>query len=94
MALAPGSWPAVELDPVTGGKTVTPHPRPGPELDTAQREAEWEAEWERFRLLTGQIEAVNEAICDAPGLQRSWRGGPLTAYVLASAGSGAVKDPT
>ncbi len=45
-----------------GGKTVTTHPRPGPELDKAQREA---GEWERFRSLTGQIEAVNEAICDA-----------------------------
>jgi len=44
-----------------GGKTVTTHPRPGPELDKAQREA---GEWERFRSLTGQIEAVNEAICD------------------------------
>jgi hypothetical protein len=45
-----------------GGKTVTAHPRPGPELDKAQREA---GEWARFRELTGQIEAVNEAICDA-----------------------------
>jgi hypothetical protein len=44
-----------------GGKTVTTHPRPGPELDKARREA---AEWERFRSLTGQIEQVNEAICD------------------------------
>ena len=43
-----------------GGKTVTTHPRPGPELDKAQREA---GEWERFRSLTGQIEQVNEAIC-------------------------------
>jgi hypothetical protein len=45
-----------------GGKTVTTHPRPGPELDKAQREA---GERARFRSLTGQIEAVNEAICDA-----------------------------
>jgi hypothetical protein len=45
-----------------GGKTVTTHPRPGPELDKAQREA---GEWDRFRSLTGQIEVVNEAICDA-----------------------------
>jgi hypothetical protein len=45
-----------------GGKTVTTHPRPGPELDKARREA---GEWERFKALTGQIEAVNEAICDA-----------------------------
>jgi hypothetical protein len=45
-----------------GGKTVTTHPRPGPELDKAQREA---GEWARFRALTGQIEVVNEALCDA-----------------------------
>ena len=45
-----------------GGRTVTAHPRPGPELEKAEREA---GEWERFRSLTGQIEAVNEAICDA-----------------------------
>lgn len=45
-----------------GGKTVTSHPRPGPDLDKARREA---AEWERFRSLTGRIESVNEAICDA-----------------------------
>jgi hypothetical protein len=44
-----------------GGKTVTTHPRPGAELDKAQREA---GQWERFKELTGQIEAVNEAICD------------------------------
>ena len=67
-----------------GGKTVTTHPRPGPELDKAQREA---GEWERFRALTGQIEAVNEAICDArpplaepgttaPDLRGQKRGGP------------------
>jgi hypothetical protein len=52
-----------------GGKTVTAHPRPGPELDKAEREA---GEWERFRDLTGQIEQVNEAICDA----RPVSGGP------------------
>jgi hypothetical protein len=45
-----------------GGKTVTMHPRPGPELEKAEREA---AEWERFRSLTGQLEAVNEAICES-----------------------------
>jgi hypothetical protein len=45
-----------------GGKTVTAHPRPGPELDKALREA---GAWERFKELSGQIEAVNEAICGA-----------------------------
>jgi hypothetical protein len=52
-----------------GGKTVTVHPRPGAELEKAQRES---AQWERFRELTGRIEAVNEAICDA----RPALGGP------------------
>ena len=45
-----------------GGKTVTTHPRPGPELEKAEREA---AQWDRFRSLARQIEAVNEAICGA-----------------------------
>ena len=57
-----------------GGKTVTMHPRPGPELDKAQREA---AQWERFRSLSGQIEAVNEAICDArPPLRTAGESAP------------------
>jgi hypothetical protein len=58
----PGHGPQYNLTRWQGGKTVTTHPRHGPELDKAEREA---AEWERFRSLTGQIEAVNEAICDA-----------------------------
>jgi hypothetical protein len=57
-----GHGPQWNLTRWQGGKTVTTHPRPGPELDKAGREA---SEWERFRLLTGQIEQVNEAICDA-----------------------------
>jgi uncharacterized protein DUF6788 len=57
-----GHGPQWNLTRWAGGKTVTSHPRPGPELDKAGREA---AQWERFRALTGQIEAVNEAICDA-----------------------------
>ena len=57
-----GHGPQYNLTRWQGGKTVTAHPRPGPELGKAQREAR---EWERFRLLTGQIEQVNEAICDA-----------------------------
>ena len=58
-----------------GGKTVTTHPRPGPELDKAQREA---AQWERFRSLAGQIEAVNEAICDArPALRGPGAAAPV-----------------
>jgi hypothetical protein len=57
-----GHGPQWNLTRWAGGKTVTAHPRPGPELDKAGREA---AEWERFRSLTGEIEQVNEAICDA-----------------------------
>jgi len=57
-----GHGPQWNLTRWAGGKTVTTHPRRGPELDKAQREA---GEWERFRSLTGQIEQVNEAICDA-----------------------------
>lgn len=57
-----GHGPQWNLSRWAGGKTVTTHPRPGPELDKAQREA---GEWERFRSLTGQLEQVNEAICDA-----------------------------
>jgi hypothetical protein len=57
-----GHGPQWNLTRWAGGKTVTTHPRPGPELAKAEREA---AGWERFRSLAGQIEAVNEAICDA-----------------------------
>ena len=57
-----GHGPQWNLARWQGGKTVTTHPRPGPELEKAEREA---GEWERFRSLTGQIEQVNEAICDA-----------------------------
>ena len=57
-----GHGPQWNLTRWLGGKTVTVHLRPGPDLDKAAREA---AQWERFRALTGQIEAVNEAICDA-----------------------------
>jgi len=57
-----GHGPQWNLTRWQGGKTVTTHPRPGPELGKAEREA---GEWERFRSLAGQIEQVNEAICDA-----------------------------
>ena len=78
-----GHGPQYNLTRWAAGKTVTRHLRPGPELDKAQREA---TEWERFRLLTGQIEQVNEAICDArppsgepgeaaPGSEGQKRGG-------------------
>jgi hypothetical protein len=57
-----GHGPQWNLTRWAGGKTVTTHPRPGPELDKAEREA---GEWERFRSLAGQIKQVNEVICDA-----------------------------
>ena len=57
-----GHGPQWNLTRWQGGKTVTTHPRPGPELEKAEREA---AQWDRFRSLAGQIEQVNEAICDA-----------------------------
>ena len=57
-----GHGPQYNLTRWLGGKTVTTHLRPGPELEKAEREV---AEWERFRVLTGEIEQVNEAICDA-----------------------------
>jgi hypothetical protein len=57
-----GHGPQYNLARWLGGKTVTTHLRPGPELEKAEREV---AEWERFRVLTGEIEQVNEAICDA-----------------------------
>ena len=80
---ARGHGPQWNLIRWAGGKTVTTHPRPGPELEKAEREA---GEWERFRSLTGQIEQVNEAICDsrpplagsgamAPGAEGQKRGG-------------------
>jgi len=53
---------------------VTTHPRPGPELEKAEREV---GEWERFKSLTGQIAEVNEAICDArPPLGQSRTAAP------------------
>ena len=69
-----GHGPQYNLTRWLGGKTVTTHPRPGPELEKAERES---AEWERFRSLTGQIEQVSEAICDArPTLARPGAAAP------------------
>jgi hypothetical protein len=57
-----GHGPQYNLTKWAGGKTVTVHLRPGPELDKAEREV---AEYERFRDLVGQVTEVNEAICGA-----------------------------
>jgi len=70
----PGHGPQYNLTRWKGGKTVTVHLRPGPELEKAEREV---AEWERFKSLTGQIAEVNEAICDArPPLGQSRTAAP------------------
>jgi hypothetical protein len=67
----PGHGPQYNLTKWAGGKTVTVHLRPGPELEKVEREV---AEWERFKSLTGQIAEVNEAICDArPALPQQAR---------------------
>ena len=48
-------------------------PRPGLELDKAEREA---GEWERFRSLTGQIEAVTRRSVRPAAVSRARRHGP------------------
>jgi hypothetical protein len=72
----PGHGPQYNLTRSEGGKTVTRHLKPGPELDKIRREV---TEYERFRDLVGQVAEVNEAICEArpvpPGSPRE--DGPL-----------------
>jgi Family of unknown function (DUF6788) len=58
----PGHGPQYNLSRSAGGRTVTRHLRPGPELDKIRREV---AEYERFRALVGQVTEVNEEICEA-----------------------------
>lgn len=58
----PGHGPQWNLTRKAGGRTVTVHLRPGPELEKARREV---AEYARFRDLVGQVTEVNEAICQA-----------------------------
>jgi hypothetical protein len=62
-----------------GGKTVTAHPRPGPELDKAQREA---GELERFRSLT-RISAPPLRPLGQVNSKRSWRPSHQGTVVLA-----------
>jgi len=57
----PGHGPQYNLSRSAGGRTVTRHLRPGPELDKIRREV---AEYERFRALVGQVTEVNEEICE------------------------------
>lgn len=56
----PGHGPQWNLTRKAGGRTVTVHLKPGPELDKARREI---AEYQRFRDLAGQIAEVSEQIC-------------------------------
>ena len=58
----PGHGPQYNLTRSVGGKTVARHLRPGPELEKIRREV---AEYERFRVLVGQVSEVSEAICEA-----------------------------
>ncbi|MGH3158657.1 MAG: DUF6788 family protein [Streptosporangiaceae bacterium] len=58
----PGHGPQYNLTRRVGGKTVTAHLQPGPQLEKAEREV---AEYQRFRALVDQVAGVNEAICDA-----------------------------
>ena len=57
-----GHGPQYNLSRSVGGRTVTRHLKPGPELEKITREV---AEYERFRELVGQVTEVNEEICGA-----------------------------
>jgi hypothetical protein len=58
----PGHGPQYNLSRSAGGRTVTRHLKPGPELEKITREV---AGYERFRALVGQVTEVNEEICEA-----------------------------
>lgn len=58
----PGHGPQYNLSRSVGGRTVTRHLKPGPELDKVRAEV---AEYERFRALVGRVAEVNEEICEA-----------------------------
>lgn len=58
----PGHGPQYNLSRSVGGRTVTWHLKPGPELDKVTAEV---AEYERFRALVGQVTEINEEICEA-----------------------------
>ena len=69
----PGHGPQYNLSRSVGGRTVTRHLRPGPELEKVTREV---AEYERFRVLVGQVSEINEEICEARPLPPSAGGFP------------------
>src|SRR5436305_8400560 len=58
----PGHGPQHLLTRKVGGKTVTVHLRPGPELDKTRVEV---GNYKRFRRLVDELIEVNEAICAA-----------------------------
>lgn len=58
----PGHGPQYNLSRSVGGRTVTWHLKPGPELTKVTAEV---AEYERFRALVGQVTEINEEICQA-----------------------------
>src|ERR1017187_8130653 len=57
-----GHGPQYNLTRRAGGKTVTTHLKPGPELEKAEREV---AEHQRFLGLVEEVSEVSEAICAA-----------------------------
>jgi hypothetical protein len=63
----PGHGPQYNLSRSVGGRTVTRHLKPGPELDKVTAEV---AEYERFRALVGLVTEVNEEICEARPVPR------------------------
>jgi hypothetical protein len=58
----PGHGPQYNLSRSVGGRTLTRHLKPGPELDKIAAEV---AEYQRFRALVGQVTEINEEICEA-----------------------------
>jgi hypothetical protein len=79
---ARGHGPQYNLTRRVGGKTVTVHLKPGPELDKVEREV---AEHRRFQDLIAEVSEVSEAICAArpagvpaaaPPVPQGEKGGP------------------
>ena len=68
----PGHGPQYNLSRSVGGRTVTRHLKPGPELEKVTAEV---AEYERFRALVGEVTEINEEICEARPARPS-AGGP------------------
>lgn len=69
----PGHGPQYNLSRSVGGRTVTRHLKPGPELEKVTREV---AEYERFRDLVGRVTEISEEICEARPVTPSAGGSP------------------